>query len=130
MIHDHDHHRHCHHHTERNEEGEQEEDLDGGGDGFADEARVGLPRAEPYRGDLSSGVQFEESNSVRHIHAFLEARVLHAAELVRTQRRTVQREWECEGRQRGISVFYIKKRPAQARGPRSQVIFFFFYRHV
>jgi hypothetical protein len=81
MIHHHDDDRHRHRHTVRNEEGELEEDLDGGGDGFADEARVGLPRAEPYRGDLSPGVQFKESNSVRHFHAFLETRVLHAAEM-------------------------------------------------
>lgn len=77
----HDHDRHRHRHSVRNKEGEQEEDLDGGGDGFTDEARVWLPRAEPYRGDLSSGIQFEESNSVRHFHAFLEPRMLDAADM-------------------------------------------------
>jgi hypothetical protein len=32
-------------------------DLDGGVDGVADDAGVGLPGAEPNRGDLGAGVQ-------------------------------------------------------------------------
>lgn len=61
----------------RNKECE-EEDLDSRGNGFADDARVSLPRAEPYRRDLSSSVQLEESNFIRHFLTFLEARLLHS----------------------------------------------------
>lgn len=34
-------------------------DLDSGVDGVADDAGVGLPGAEPDRGDLGAGVQYE-----------------------------------------------------------------------
>ena len=91
MIHHHDDDRH--HHTVRNKEGEQEEDLDGDGDGFADEARVGLPRAEPYRGDLRPGVQFKESNTVRHFHAFLQTRALKCTDKDTRTNRERQRKW-------------------------------------
>ena len=40
--------------------------LDGGGNSFADEARIGLPSPQADGGDLGSGVEFEESDFVRH----------------------------------------------------------------
>lgn len=39
-------------------------DLDSGVDGVADDARVGLPGAEPHRGDLGAGVEHE---MLRHL---------------------------------------------------------------